>query len=101
MVRDAARMLAEDDGFDLELYSLGGERFEVGCEDTAAFYALVLRRQRLARGLSLREVSERLGMKSRNAYARYEQGRAVPTIQKFAELLKAVNPSIELVVRAG
>ena len=24
-----------------------------------------------------------------NAYARYEQGRAVPTIQKFAELLKA------------
>ena len=101
MVRDAARMLAEDDGFDLELFSLGGERFEVGCEDTAAFYALVLRRQRLARGLSLREVSERLGMKSRNAYARYEQGRAVPTIQKFAELLKAVNPSIELVVRAG
>lgn len=101
MVRDAARMLAEDDGFDLELYSLRGERFEVGCEDTAAFYALVLRRQRLARGLSLREISERLGMKSRNAYARYEQGRAVPTIQKFAELLKAVNPSIELVVRAG
>jgi len=40
-------------------------------------------------------------MNSRNAYARYEQGRAVPTIQKFAELLKAVNPSIELVCQGG
>ncbi len=101
MVRDAARMLADDDGFDLELYPVRGERFEVGCEDAAAFYAFVLRRQRQAHGLSLRVVAERLGMKSRNAYARYEQGRAVPTIQKFAELLKAVNPSIELVVRAS
>ncbi len=101
MVRDAARMLPDDDGFDLELYPVSGERFEVGCEDAAAFYAFVLRRHRQARGLSLRDVAERLGMKSRNAYARYEQGRTVPTLQKFAELLKAVNPSIELVVRAG
>ena len=38
---------------------------------------------------------------SRNAYARYEQGRTVPTIQKFTELLKAVNPDVALVVRAG
>jgi len=86
---------------EIDLYPRGGESFELGSDDNAAFYGLLLRRQRQALGLSLRDVAERMGMKSRNAYARYEQGRAVPTIQKFAELLKAVNPKVEIVVRAG
>ena len=101
MVVDAARLLADDESLEIDLFSMGGESFELGSDDKAAFYGLLLRRQRQAHGLSLRDVAERMGMKSRNAYARYEQGRAVPTIQKFAELLKAVNPKVELVVRAG
>ena len=101
MLQDAARLLADDDGFELEMYAGAGERFEAAGKDPAGFFAFVLRRQRQARGLSLRDVSQRLGMKSRNAYARYEQGRTVPTIQKFTELLKAVNPDVALVVRAG
>ncbi len=101
MVVDAVRLLADDDSLEIDLYPRGGESFELGSDDKAAFYGLLLRRQRQALGLSLRDVAERMGMKSRNAYARYEQGRAVPTIQKFAELLKAVNPKVEIVVRAG
>ncbi len=101
MVADAARLLADDDSLEIDLFPTGGESFELGSDDKAAFYGLLLRRQRQANGLSLRDVAERMGMKSRNAYARYEQGRAVPTIQKFAELLKAVNPKVEIVVRAG
>lgn len=101
MLRDAVLTLSDDARFELEVYPGRGQRFEAGSKDAARFYALVLKRQRQARGLSLREVSERLGAKSRNAYARYERGLAVPTIQKFAELLKAVNPNIELVVREG
>jgi predicted RNase H-like HicB family nuclease len=101
MLQEAARLLADDDRFELQVFAADGERFEAAGSDPAAFFALVLRRQRQARGLSLRDVSQRLGMKSRNAYARYEQGRAVPTIQKFTELLKAVNPDVELVLKAG
>lgn len=101
MARDAARTLANNDHFELELHPMDSKRFEVGCRNDALFYAFVLKRQRQAHGLSLRDVASRLGMRSRNAYARYEQGLAVPTIQKFAELLRAVNPAIELVVRAG
>ncbi len=101
MVVDAVRLLADDDSLEIDLFRTGGDSFELGSDDKAAFYGLLLRRQRQAHGLSLRDVAERMGMKSRNAYARYEQGRAVPTIQKFADLLKAVNPKVELVVRAG
>ncbi len=37
--------------------------------------ALSLRKQREKSGLTIREVSERLGVKSLNAYAQYEKGK--------------------------
>ena len=52
----------------------------------------LLRRQRERSGLSLAEAAARLGAKSRNAYARYEQGTSVPTLDKLTELLQAVAP---------
>ncbi len=53
--------------------------------------ASLLRRQRMKHGLTLVEVSKRLGAKSFNTYARYEQGRSVPTIDKFSLLLSALS----------
>jgi transcriptional regulator with XRE-family HTH domain len=46
----------------------------------------------------LAEAADRLGARSRNAYARYEQGRTVPTVAKLDELLKAVAPGRDLLV---
>jgi transcriptional regulator with XRE-family HTH domain len=59
---------------------------------------LLLRRQRQKSGLSLAAVAERLGAKSRNAYARYEQGATAPTVEKLAELLQAIAPDSEILV---
>jgi transcriptional regulator with XRE-family HTH domain len=61
--------------------------------------ALLLRRQREKSGLTLAQVAARLRQKSRNAYARYERGDAVPTIEKLEELLAAVAPGKEFVWR--
>ena len=41
--------------------------------------------------IALAEVAKRLGLKSRNAYARYEQGRSVPTIGKVSEFMSALG----------
>jgi transcriptional regulator with XRE-family HTH domain len=60
--------------------------------------SLLLRRQRQKSGLSLVEAADRLGARSRNAYARYEQGRTVPTVAKLDELLEAVAPGRDLLV---
>lgn len=60
--------------------------------------AFLLRRARQRAGLSLAQVAERLGATSINAYARYEQGRSVPTIQKLSELFAAVMPHRDLVL---
>ena len=60
--------------------------------------ALMLRRQRVKNGLTLSDVANRLGAKSLNSYARYEQGRAVPSIERLDQLLAAVSGGDELVV---
>ena len=67
-------------------------------DDTARMISLLLRRQRQKSGLSLAEAADRLGARSRDAYARYEQGRTVPTVAKLDELLKAVAPGRDLLV---
>jgi len=36
--------------------------------------------------------------RSANAYARYEQGKSVPTIEKFSRLLSAVAPERDFVL---
>jgi predicted RNase H-like HicB family nuclease len=72
--------------------------FEIVADDTPRMISLLLRRQRQKSGLSLAQAAERLGARSRNAYARYEQGRTVPTVAKLDELLKAVAPGRDLLV---
>lgn len=57
----------------------------------AALTALLLRCQRLRRGLTLAEATRRLGARSLNSYARYEQGRSVPSIERLNELLAATT----------
>ena len=78
-----------------------GNTFEIGGSDTAAMIALLLRRRRQGAGASLSEIASRLGVASRNAYARYERGDAVPTVEKLDELLRATAPGGELVLRAS
>lgn len=68
-----------------------GDYFEVGSSNVAGLTALLLRRQRVGHRLTLAEAARRLGTRSLNSYARYEQGRAVPSIARLNELLAAVT----------
>jgi transcriptional regulator with XRE-family HTH domain len=54
---------------------------------------------REASGLTLAEAARRLGARSRNAYARYEQGSSVPTIEQLNRLIAAVSPGRDFVIR--
>ncbi len=76
----------------------GGE-FEVGSTDPKPLIILLLKRKRELSGLSLSQAAERLGASSRNAYARYEQGRSDPTVEKLNELLHAVCPDADFVIQ--
>lgn len=99
MIEDWFVAMVDEPGFLLRVYPAGRADFEVAAENARPMISLLLRRQRQKSGLSLTQAAERLGAKSRNAYARYEQGSAVPTVTKLDQLLRAVAPDREIVVR--
>lgn len=98
MVADWFATMVDRPGFKVEVVPHDVDGFEVGSADTAAMIGLLLQRQRQMSGLTLAAAAERLGAKSRNAFARYEQGVTVPTVGKLDELLRAVAPGREIII---
>jgi predicted RNase H-like HicB family nuclease len=64
----------------------------VSTSNNSLMLAFSLRRQREVSKSTVREVSERLGSNSPNAYARYEKGRVRISLDQYERLLHAVNP---------
>jgi len=99
MAEDLIETMADARGFQVTAYPSGGEIFEIEANRVGILIALLLRRQRERRGLTLNEAAKRLGQRSRNAYARYEQGKAMPSVEKLEQLLKAIAPDQRIVWR--
>src|SRR5437764_4673340 len=86
MIADWLETMVNRPNFKAEVHPRGKVQFEISGTDAAAMTALLLRRRREASGASLRDVATPLGASSRNAYARYERGEAVPTVDKLDTL---------------
>lgn len=98
MIADAIESLVNKKGFKVEVFPGKSQYFEISSPDLAALTAFLLRRQRMKQGLTLVEVAKRLGVKSHNTYARYEQGKSIPTIERLSQLLSAVSPENDFVL---
>ena len=85
--------------FSVTVHPGKGSDFELSASDTRLLVALLLKRQRQKSGLTLAQAAKRLGARSRNAYARYEQGVSVPTVEKLNDLLLAVGAERDFVIR--
>lgn len=99
MIGDWLETMIDAPDFRATVFPRGRTEFELAGSDAAPMIALLLRRRREASGQSLRDVASRLGSSSRNSYARYERGEAVPTVEKLDELLKATTPGGDFVIR--
>jgi len=98
MIEDWFTSMVDQPGFSVVAHPKSKEEFEISASDLGSMISLLLQRQRQRSGLSLAEVARRLGAKSRNAYARYERGESLPTIEKLDQLLHAVSEDRDLVV---
>lgn len=98
MVADLVETMVNEEGFHAGVFAGPDDVFEVGSTNPKPLIRLLLQRKRELSGLSLSQAAERLGASSRNAYARYEQGRSTPSIEKLNELLRAVSPDADLVI---
>ena len=98
MIEDWFVSMVNRPGFQIDVVPTGQNEFEVSSNDLKTMISLLLRRRRQESGLSLADAAERLGARSRNAYARYERGDSVPTIEKLDQLLKAISPDRDVVL---
>lgn len=99
MAEDLIETMAGVRGFRVTAFPTGPRTFEIEANRLGVLLALLLRRQRERRGITLSQAAERLGQRSRNAYARYEQGKAMPSVEKLEQLLAAVAPDQKIVWR--
>lgn len=72
---------------------------DISYEEKTSGKGPFLKQKRLEAGLTIQDVTKRLGKVSPNAYQRYETGKSLPTLTKFNELLTAINPNISSVLK--
>ena len=98
MALDMVKSMMNKEEVVIDIYKGKDGEFEIGSSDSNSLVSLLLQRKRQISGLSLSQVAKRLGLSSRNSYARYERGQSAPTIGKLGELLQAVDPKSDIVI---
>ena len=100
MVKDAVMELLRDtfskedsQAITLDMHFHGERTFGLTSNDSKLLIALALRRKREQAGISIREVTNRLKVKSPNAYAQYEQGKVNISIELLERFLSVIEPS--------
>ena len=83
---------------DVEISLTSKNRFTVTSEDLRPLVALFLSTQRTLAHKTIKDVTESLGLKSANSYAQYEQGKALPSMEKLNKFMNAIDSSRELVL---
>lgn len=101
MIKDAVTELLREHytgklgrGFRLFVDEFEDNIIGIRASDSRFLFALALRRQREKNGSTVRDAAKRLNARSPNAYAQYEQGRVLPSMQRYEVLLMAANPTV-------
>lgn len=100
MIREAVELMVDRKKFAVSVDPLPDNQFALRAkkpDDDKYLIALMLKNQRAKYGLTLQEVADRLGV-SKNAYAQYEQARAVPSLTKVEEFIYAMSHHVHVVL---
>jgi DNA-binding XRE family transcriptional regulator len=99
MATDAVEAIIEEKGFKVTITEGTDNIFSIGSNNDCLLMALALKQQRTDHHLSVRDVAKRIGSDSPSAYSRYEQGKVKPSLDKFSQLLKAIDPRLEPILK--
>lgn len=86
-------------GFNVTVHKVGADGFVLEPNDSGEMIALLLRRQRMKKGISVREASRLMGSKSPNAWGAYEQGKCAPTLDQLERMIRALNKKTQVTIR--
>jgi hypothetical protein len=100
MAKDAVETVIEAD-LDIVIDPLSEENFIVLLSYCTEVVARVLKRIRANAKMTITEVAKEMNSQYANAYAQYEQGKSLPSAEKFAEILTHMNPALEPMLKVG
>jgi len=98
MAKDAIEAIIDEESFTVSVTKGSADTFMVGSSNDTLLMALALKQQRSSMHMSVRDVAKNLGSNSPAAYSRYEQGKVRPSLDKFSQLLKAIDSRLEPVL---
>jgi predicted RNase H-like HicB family nuclease len=101
MIKDAVENAVSEKSFKVEVQMTGDDTFALSASDFGVLLAFMLKQKRIAKDLSFREVSEKLGSSSPNAYSRYEHRDSGMSLEKLLELVGAVSDDEYLLLKTG
>lgn len=101
MAKDAVESLVNRPGFQATILPGPSETFVVYSKDIGFLVAAILKQKRIEKGLTTKDVANRMGEKSVNGYARYEQGASVPSIEKLEQIMSAIDPKKDVILKFG
>ncbi len=104
MIADVIETAVNHKGFKVSVIPTGSTTFVVTANDVPRLMALFMRRQREARGMTVRQVALAMRYKAHGAYSQYERGVSSPGIETLERFISAVNPDAMLcmkVIRPG
>lgn len=93
MASDLIESLSGDEDFKIQVI-IHGDALLIEANDSKRLAAIILKRQRQKKRLRLEDIAYHLGAKSINDYAQYEQGKHMPSLEKFEQLLEAIDPEL-------
>jgi predicted RNase H-like HicB family nuclease len=98
MAKDAVETVIENVKVEIQD---NGESFNAILPANKETFAFLLRRLRIAKQLTMEKVAHNMKATSVNAYARYETGDVMPGVDKFTELIHAIDPKKEPILNIG
>ena len=101
MAKDSVECLIEQKGFAVEVIDGNKGDFSISSNDDKVLMALALKQQRAEHHLTIRDVAKNMGSNSPASYSRYENAQVKPSLEKFSELLCAIDPSLEPILKVS
>lgn len=101
MAKDAIETVIDVEGFQVSIQPQKDGSFAVSASDMKPLISKILKQKRSEWNLTAKEVADKMGEKSITGYLRYEQGKVLPTIEKLSDIMTAIDPSLEPILKIG
>jgi predicted RNase H-like HicB family nuclease len=101
MAKNAIETVIDQPRFQVEIQPMDDDFFSITANDAKILVAAIIKRQRARKGLTAAQVAHNMGEKSVTGYLRYEQGKTLPSIEKLSDILIAIDPFLEPVLKIG